>query len=72
MAYDNFLMEVGLYGSPLEWNYDIYGHLATDATWFQNLWHLVHLFKVHISFRSKDMVKGVWESDHSLMSESHE
>jgi hypothetical protein len=38
MAYDNFLMQFGLYGSPLKWSYEEYGHLATYATWFQNLW----------------------------------
>ncbi len=37
MAYDNFLMEVGLYGSPLRWSYDDYSQLATEATWFYNL-----------------------------------
>jgi hypothetical protein len=50
IAYDNFLMEVGLYESPLKWSYKEYGHLATDTTWFQNLWQLVHVFKVNISF----------------------
>jgi hypothetical protein len=32
MAYDNFLMEVGLYGSPLDWNYGDYGHLSMEDT----------------------------------------
>jgi hypothetical protein len=45
MAYDNFLMEVGLYGSPLKWSCEEYSHLATYTPWFQNLWQLVHIFK---------------------------
>jgi hypothetical protein len=34
MAYENFLIKVGLYGTPLKSNYNDYGHLATEATWF--------------------------------------
>jgi hypothetical protein len=59
MAYNNLLMEVGLYGSPLKWSYKEYGHLATYATWFQNLWQLVHVFKVNISVWDEDMVGGI-------------
>ncbi len=69
MAYENFLMEVGLYGSPLKWSYEECSHLATEATWFQNLWQLVHVFEVNISFCNEDMVDGVQENDRSLMSE---
>jgi hypothetical protein len=36
MAYKNFLIKVGLYSTPLNSNYYNYGHLATEATWFQN------------------------------------
>ncbi len=67
MAYDNFLMEVGLYGSPLNWSYEEYSHLATHATWFQNLWQLVHNFKVNISVRDEDMAGGVREHGQSLI-----
>jgi hypothetical protein len=38
MAYDNFLIEVRLFGSPLHWSYEDFGHLSTESTWFQNLW----------------------------------
>ncbi len=38
---DNFLMKVGLYEYPLKWSYNEFGHLTTDVTRFQNLWHLV-------------------------------
>ncbi len=37
MAYDNFLIEAGLYGSPLHWSYKDFCHLSTESTWFQNL-----------------------------------
>jgi hypothetical protein len=42
MVFDNFLIEVGLYGRPLDWSYKDYGHLSTESTWFNNLWTLVH------------------------------
>jgi hypothetical protein len=35
MAYENFLLEVGLYSNPLHWSFKDYGHLSTEATWFQ-------------------------------------
>ncbi len=69
MAYDNFLMEVGLYGSPLKWSYKEYDHLATYATWFQNLWQLEDVFKVNISVCDEDMVGGIQEHDRSLILE---
>jgi hypothetical protein len=50
MAYDNFLIEVGIYGSPLQWSYKDFGNLSIESTWFRNLWQLVQLFKVDLSF----------------------
>ncbi len=38
MVFDNFLIEVGLYGSPLYWSHKDYGNLSTESTWFHNLW----------------------------------
>jgi hypothetical protein len=32
MAYDNFLMEVSLYGSPLCWSYDDHDQLSMETT----------------------------------------
>jgi hypothetical protein len=69
MAYENFLIEVGLYGSPLQHSYEDFGHLATDSTWFQNFWCLVDQFEAEISLREMDTVLGVRENDRSLMSE---
>ncbi len=69
MAYENFLIEAGLYGSPLNWKYDEYGTLSTEATWFQNLWQLVSTFGVEVTFCSADTIKGIRENDSSLMTE---
>jgi hypothetical protein len=69
MAFDNFLMEVGLYGSPLCWSYADYGSLSMDASWFRNLWKLVDYFNVDLLLQEADLVHGVREGDWSLMSE---
>jgi hypothetical protein len=69
MAFDNFLVEVGLYGSPLDWSYEDFGHLAKESMWFCDFWNFVHSFAADVSFHTDDLVHGVWESDCSLMSE---
>ncbi len=51
ITYKNLLIKVKLHGSPLQWNVDAYGHLATDTNWFLNLWLLVSTNEVDISFR---------------------
>ena len=67
MAFNNFLVEVGLYGSPLDWSYEDFCHLATKSTWFHDFWNLVRTFAVDVSFRTDDLVHGVWENGRSLM-----
>jgi hypothetical protein len=72
MTYNNFLLEIGLYRCPLAWSYVEYGHLAIEATWFQNLWNLVDTFKVDLSFRKENLVHGIQENDQALMSEFYQ
>jgi hypothetical protein len=67
MAYDNFLLEIGLFGSPQQWQYDKYGTLLMDAMWFCNLWQLISLYGVEVCFCSEDMITGIRENDCSLM-----
>jgi hypothetical protein len=69
MAFDNFPIEMGLYGSPLDWSYKNYGSLFTESTWFHNLWTLVHYFEANITFCKEDTVQGLWENNCSLMTE---
>ncbi len=40
-----------------------------ESTWFCDLWNLVHTFAADVSFRTEDLVHGVWENDQSLMLE---
>ncbi len=69
LAYDNFLVEVGLYDNPLRWSYTDYGHPATDATWFKNLWQLLHSFEAELQIQDTNQVSGIREGDRSLISE---
>jgi hypothetical protein len=48
LAYDDFLMEVGLCGNPFSWENTNYGQLAMLATWFSNLWQLGHTFMASV------------------------
>ncbi len=69
MAYENFIIEVGLYDNPLMWSYADYGRLSLDATWFQNLWLFASTYVTTIIVRDKDLVQGIREHARSLMSE---
>jgi hypothetical protein len=69
LAYNNFLTEVGLYDNPLRWSYSEYGHLSTEATWFRNLWELLHNYEAELVIWKYDQVCGIWDGDQSLISE---
>jgi hypothetical protein len=69
MVYNNFLLEVGLYGTPFAWSYSNFGHLSTKSTWFQNLWLLADTYKASILIQEEDLMEGICEDDWPLMSE---
>jgi hypothetical protein len=51
MAYKSFMIEVGLYGNTMGYDYKTHSMLATSNTWFKNIWELVWYFDVrmHVS-----------------------
>jgi hypothetical protein len=69
LAYDNFLVEVGLYNNPFQWSYTDYGHLLTDSTWFKNPWQLLYCFEAELQIQETDQVSGIREGDRSLISD---
>ncbi len=70
LAYDDFIMEVGLYGDPLSWEYINYGQLATQATWFSNLWQLCHTYQATVSInKSGRQITPICKNNRSIMSE---
>ncbi len=69
LAYDDFIMEVVLYGNPLSWDYINYGQLATQATWFSNLWQLCHIYLATVSInKSHRQITPIRKNNRSIMS----
>jgi hypothetical protein len=50
MGYESFLMDIGMYGNSLGYNYNQYSRLAMDNTWFKNVWELLRDFSVEATF----------------------
>ncbi len=70
LAYDDFLMEVRLYGNPFSWDYTSYGQLATPATWFSNLWQLCHTFTATIRINEGGrQITPIRKNNKSIMSD---
>jgi len=70
-AYENFVIEVGLYGNPFEWNYESFECLATDGTWFKNVWQLARRLDVEIELEEKYLNQPVRQNDRALIGEFH-
>jgi hypothetical protein len=51
MGYTSFMIEVGLYGNAMDYDYKTHSMLATSGSWFRNIWELVWYFNVrmHVS-----------------------
>jgi hypothetical protein len=69
MGYESFLMDIGIYGNVLALKYNNFLVLATNHTWFKNLWELLQTFKVDATFGEGVQLLPVWTGDRSLMSE---
>jgi hypothetical protein len=69
MGYESFLMDIGMYGNVLALNYNKFLVLATDHTWFKNLWELLRTLEVDATFGEGVQLLPVWTGDKSLMSE---
>jgi hypothetical protein len=69
MAYKKNSIKVGLYGTPMQSSYNDFGHLSTDGTWFQNLWLLVSVYEVNITFLTEDVIQRIRDNNLLLVSE---
>jgi hypothetical protein len=69
MGYESFMIEIGLYGNTMDYDYKAYSVLATNGTWYKNVWELVHYFKIRLAFQSEYRLGPVRRGDKSLMSE---
>jgi hypothetical protein len=68
MGYESFMIEVGLYGNTMDYNFKRYSMLATNNTWFKNVWELVLYFNVSLNFNEDFQLKPIRRGDRSLMS----
>jgi hypothetical protein len=41
MMDESFMIEVGLYGNTMDYDYKRHSMLVTSNTWFKNIWELV-------------------------------
>jgi hypothetical protein len=69
MGYESFMVEVGLYGNTMGYEYKTHSILATGNTFFKNIWELVSYFNVRLHFSAVFQLKPIRRGDTSLMSE---
>jgi hypothetical protein len=69
MGYESFMVEVGLYGNTMGYEYKTHSILATGNIWFKNVWELVSYFNVCLYFSAVFQLKPIRWGDTSLMSE---
>ncbi len=63
------MVEVGLYGNTMSYKYKTHLMLATNNTWYKNVWELSHYFNIWLNFNGDLHLKPVRKGDKSLMSE---
>ena len=66
-AFESHIVEVGMYGNPFSWDYKKFHSLATDGSWFKNLWEYGHFLKITLQVNSKYHIQPIRERDRSLM-----
>jgi hypothetical protein len=68
MAYESFMIEVGLYGITIDYDYKTHSMLAASKTWFKNIWELTWYFNLRLHVNTAFQLKAVHRGDISLMS----
>lgn len=66
-AYEDFLIEVGLYGNIFTMDFSQLGLLATDGMWFKNFWEFASHHGVQVKLSEEYHSKPVREGDCSIM-----
>jgi hypothetical protein len=69
MAYESFMIEVGLHGNTMDYDYKTHSMLTMSNTWFKNIWELVWYFDVWIHVSAAFQLRVVCQGDISYMSE---
>ena len=66
-AYEAFLIEVGLYGDVFTRDFDNWGVLATDGTWFKNFWEFASYLKIEVTLDPQHHLGPVREGDRAII-----
>jgi hypothetical protein len=69
MAYKSFMIEVGLYGNTMDYDYKTHSMLATSNTWIKHIRYFVWYFNIRLDVNAAFQLKVVRWGDISLMSE---
>jgi hypothetical protein len=69
MAYESFMIEVGLYGNTMDYDYKTHAMLATIDSSFKNIWKLVWYFTVWMHVSTAFQLRAVCQGNISLISE---
>jgi hypothetical protein len=54
------MVKIGLYGNTMDHDYKAYSTLATNCTWYINVWELMHYFNVRLKFQHEYHLGPVW------------
>ena len=65
-TFESFMLEVGLYGNIFSENYNEYGGLATDNTWYKNFWEYSRHLDIEVKFHAQFLLHPAREGDRSL------
>jgi len=66
MNYESLVVETGLYGNIFSHSYKTFGILATDGTWWKNLWQLLDYAGVELVISEDYHLGPIREDDRSL------
>jgi hypothetical protein len=67
MGYELLPMDIGMYRNSLGYSYNWYLVLATNNTWFKNVWELLHDFDVKVTFGEDYQLHPIHEGDYFLI-----
>jgi hypothetical protein len=67
MGYESFLMDIGMYGNSLGYDYNQYSCLAMDNTLIKNVWELLYDLSVEAIFGEEFQLHPIREGDCSSM-----
>ena len=65
-TFETFMLEVGVYGNIFSQDYEQYGGLTTDNTWYKNFWQYCRHLNIEVRLHQKFMLAPAREGDRPL------